>query len=154
MSDERLLTAYRNTSYFADTPAGRQRIRIGEAHPALDTLLTARGHRHWAYVTAHNPGSVPLTAEENRARHTRLEADVRARGYEVFPGEGIGDDGEWPPEASLLILGMPRAEATALGHAHAQRAVVWGGVGESALLLICSRHPAESAQAEPPKDAL
>jgi Protein of unknown function (DUF3293) len=154
MSDERLLTAYRNTSYFADTPAGRQRIRIGETHPALDTLLTARGHRHWAYVTAHNPGSVPLTAEENRARHRRLEADVRARGYEVFPGEGIGDDGEWPPEASLLILGMPRAEATALGHAHAQRAVVWGGVGESALLLICSRHPAESAQAEPPKDAL
>jgi hypothetical protein len=116
--------------------------------------LTARGLRHWAFVTAHNPGSVRLTAEENRTRHTRLEADVSARGYEAFPGEGVGDDGEWPPEASLLILGMPRAEATALGQAHAQRAVVWGGVGEPALLLICSRHPAESAQAEPPKDAL
>jgi hypothetical protein len=120
----------------------------------LDTLLTARGHRHWANVTAHNPGSVRLAAEENRTRHTRLEADVRARGYEVFPGEGVGDDGEWPPEASLLILGMSRAEATALGHAHAQRAVVWGGVAEPALLLICSPHPAESARAEPPKDAL
>jgi hypothetical protein len=154
MTDEALLAAYRNTSYFADTPAGRLCIRIGEAHPVLDTLLIARGHRHWAYVTAHNPGSVPLTAAENSARHTRLEADVRARGYEAFTGEGVGDDGEWPSEASLLILGMPRAEATALGHAHAQRAVVWGGVGEPALLLTCSRHPAESAQAEPPKDAL
>ena len=69
---------------------------------------------------------------------------MSARGYEAFPGEGVGDDGEWPAEASLLILGMSRAEATALGHAHAQRAVVWGGVGESALLLICSQHPAES----------
>ena len=86
---------------------------------------------------------MPLTTDENRARHARLEADVRARGYEAFPGEGVGDDVTWPPEASLLILGMPRAEATALGHAHAQRAVVWGGLGEPALLLICSRHPAE-----------
>ena len=146
MTDERLLTAYRNTSYFADTPAGRLRIRIGEAHPVLDTLLIARGHRHWAYVTAHNPGSVPLTAEENGARHTQLEADVRARGYEAFAGEGVGDDGAWPAEASLLILGIARDEATALGHAHAQRAVVWGGVGESALLLICSPHPAEPSQ--------
>jgi hypothetical protein len=125
------------------------RIRIDEAHPALDALLAARGHRHWAYVTAHNPGSVPLTADENRARHARLEADVRARGYEAFPGEGVGDDGEWSPEASLLILGMPRAEATALGHAYAQRAVVWGDVGEPALLVICSPHPAE-----PPENAL
>lgn len=120
----------------------------------LDTLLTARGLRHWAYVTAHNPGSVQLTADENRTRHTHLEVDVRARGYEVFPGEGVGDDGEWPPETSLLILGMPRAEATALGHAHGQRAVVWGGVGEPALLLICSRHPAEPAPPQPPSDAL
>jgi hypothetical protein len=141
--------AYRKTSYFADTPAGRLCIRIGEAHPVLDALLIARGHRHWAYVTAHNPGSMPLTADENLARHARLEADVSARGYEAFPGEGVGDDGAWPAEASLLILGMPRAEATALGHAHAQRAVVWGGVGEPALLLICSRHPAE-----PTPDAL
>ena len=100
-------------------------------------------------MTAHNPGSVPLTAEENGARHTQLEADVRARGYEAFAGEGVGDDGAWPAEASLLILGIARDEATALGHAHAQRAVVWGGVGEPALLLICSRPPAER-----PPDAL
>ena len=96
-------------------------------------------------MTAHNPGSMPLTTDENRARHARLEADVSAREYEVFPGEGVGDDGEWPPEASLLILGMPRAEATVLGHAHAQRAVVWGGVGEPALLLICSRRTTDPA---------
>jgi hypothetical protein len=146
--------AYRKTSYFADTPAGRLCIRIGEAHPILDTLLAARGHRHWTYVTAHNPGSVQLTADENRARHTRLEADVRARGYEALPGEGVGDDGAWPAEASLLILGMPRAEATALGHAHTQRAVVWGSAGEPALLLICSPHPAEPAPPQAPSDAL
>jgi hypothetical protein len=146
MDEHPLDTAYHKTSYFADTPAGRLRIRIGETHPVLDTLLAERGHRHWAYVTAHNPGSVPLTADENRARQTRLEADVRARGYEAFPGEGVGDDGEWSPEASLLILGMPQTEATALGHAYAQRAVVWGGVGKPALLVICSPHPAESSE--------
>jgi hypothetical protein len=154
LDEHPLDTTYRNTSYFADTPAGRLSIRIGEAHPVLDTLLAQRGLRYWAYVTAHNPGSMPLTADENRTRHTRLEADVGERGYEAFPGEGVGDDGEWPPEASLLILGMSRAEATALGRAHAQRAVVWGGVGEPALLLVCSRHPAGATPAEPPSDAL
>ncbi len=118
------------------------RIRIGETHPVLDALLAARGLRHWAYVTAHNPGSIRLPAEENRVRHTRLRSDVSARGYEAFPGEGVGDDGEWPPETSLLILGMPRVEATALGQAHAQRAVVWGAVREPALLLRCPPHPA------------
>ena len=107
-------------------------MRIGEAHPVLDTLLTARGSRSWAYVTAHNPDSAPLTADENRIRHTRLEADVSARGYEALPGEGVGDDGTWPPEASLLILGMSRADAIALGLAHGQRAVVWGELGEPA----------------------
>jgi hypothetical protein len=144
MADERLFSAYRKTTYMADTPVGRLCIRIGRAHPDLDALLTARGHRHWAYVTAHNPGSVPFTAEQNRARHARLEADVAARGYEAFPGEGVGDDGEWPPEASLLILGMPRDVAAALGRAHAQRAVVWGGLGEPALLLVCSPHPSDA----------
>jgi hypothetical protein len=112
-------------------------------------LLTARGLGSWGYVTAHNPGSVTLTTDENRMRHTRLVAEVGARGYEAFPGEGIGDNGEWPAEASLMVLGMPRAETTALGHAHAQRAVVWGAVGEPALLLICSPHSAEPAPTTP-----
>ena len=28
-----------------------------------------------------------------------------------FPGEGVGDDGRWPPESSLLILEIAEAEA-------------------------------------------
>jgi hypothetical protein len=152
--DERLLEAYRKTSYVADTPAGRLCIRIGGAHPVLDALLTARGLRHWAFVTAHNPLSCPSSAGQNRVRHARLEAEVRARGLEAFQGEGIGDDAAWPAEASLLILGMSRADASALGHAHAQHAVVWGGIGEVAMLLICSSPTAEPATADPGPDAI
>jgi hypothetical protein len=143
--DERLLAAYRNTSYLADTPAGRLCIRIGETHPVLDALLTARGLRHWAFVTAHNPLSRPSPADQNRERHARLEADVNAGGYESFAGEGVGDDRAWPPETSLLILGMSRTDAVTLGHAHAQHAVVWGGIGAPALLLICSGPAADPA---------
>lgn len=117
-------------------------MRIGEAHPELDGLLVAQGHTSWAYVTAHNPRSVPVPADENRARHGRLEADVLARGYATFPGEGVGDDGTWPPETSLLILGISPSEAVALGFAHGQRAVVWGALGEPALLLFCPQDPA------------
>jgi hypothetical protein len=93
-------------------------------------------------VTAHNPRSEPLSADENRARHQRLQIDVSARGYAAFPGEGIGDDRTWPPEISLLILGMSPAEAVALGAAHGQRAVVWGALGEPAVLLPCPQRPA------------
>jgi len=84
---------------------------------------------------------VAFAADENRARHGRLETDVSARGYVAFPGEGVGDDLTWPPEASLLILGIARSEAIALGHAHGQRAVVCGELGEPALLLLCSEGP-------------
>lgn len=108
-------------------------------HPELDRLLTARGLRCWAYLTAHNPNSEAFAADENQRRHGRLETHVSARGYGAFPGEGVGDDQTWPPEASLLILGIPRSEAMALGLAHGQRAVVWGELGEPALLLLCSQ---------------
>jgi len=93
-------------------------------------------------VTAHNPRSALLSADENRARHQRLQIDVSARGYAAFPGEGIGDDRTWPPETSLLVLGMSRSEAVALGAAHGQRAVVWGALGEPAMLLRCPHGPA------------
>ena len=101
-----------------------------------------QGHTSWAYVTAHNPRSVPLPSEENRARHRRLEAEVRARGFAAFVGQSVGDDGTWPPETSLLILGISRSEAVALGFTHGQRAVVWGALGEPARLLFCPESPA------------
>jgi len=137
MSDA-LFAAYRNTSFFADTSRGRLCLRVGRASPEIDALLAASGVRMWAYVTGFNPGSILLTPDENEQRHQRLELEVKRRGYTTFPGEGIGDDGQWPPERSLLILGIVRDDAIRLGREFGQRAVVYGEEDGPAMLLPCS----------------
>jgi hypothetical protein len=135
--DADLISAYRRTSFFANTDRGRIRVRIGEHNADLDALLRAVGRRSWAYVTAYNPGSIVLSVEENADRQSALESGVQTAGYRIFAGEGVGDDGQWPPEPSLLILGIDRQAAIELGHRHGQRAVVWGELGTEAGLLLC-----------------
>src|SRR6058998_2271477 len=109
-----LLDAYRRTTFFAGTPAGRLGLRIGETCSGLDALLERNGAETWAYVTAFNPGSVRVSEDENIARHRQLEDAVARRGFVSYPGEGVGDDGCWPPEPSLLILGIGREESERL----------------------------------------
>src|SRR5438128_2677055 len=130
-----LFAAYRNTSFFADTSPGRLCLRVGRASPEIDALLAAYGVCTWAYVTGFNPGSILLPPEENENRHQRLARETERRGYTTFPGEGIGDDGQWPPERSLLILGIGRDDAIDLGREFGQRAVVYGEEGGPAVLL-------------------
>src|SRR2546425_5971795 len=126
---ERLLQAYRETSFFADTPHGHLELRIGDPCPRLEHLLVSLGARTWAYVTAFNPGSISLSHEENHQRHLRLEQRVQALGLPVFPGEGLGDDRTWPAERSLLIAGVSREAAIHLGREFGQLAVVYGEIG-------------------------
>src|SRR5438874_5633909 len=93
---EDLLHAYRRTSFFAETPQGRLRLRIGSPNHELDQLLYSLGIQTWAFVTAFNPGSALLPDGENGRRHLLLEDRVRQLGLRAFPAEGLGDDGKWP----------------------------------------------------------
>ena len=138
MGDDVLMSAYRQTSFFADTPRGRFCLRVGSRHADLDAWLVADGVRCWAYVTACNPGSVPLSDTDNRRRQEDLERVVVDMGHRFCRGEGIGDDRRWPPEQSLLMLGIARAETIALGRRFGQHAIVYGEVGGEAQLLRCS----------------
>src|SRR5437867_13072483 len=134
-----LLEAYRRTTFVADTRKGRMRLRVGQHCSELDALLAGHGVATWAYVTASNPGSVPLTAEENTALQHRLGGSVAELGLVSYPGEGIGDDGRWPPEPSLLILGIGRDGAKRLGREFGQLAIVYGETQREAELLECGR---------------
>jgi dihydroflavonol-4-reductase len=132
-----LRAAYHRTSYEVEAPGGRLRLRVGEPCPALDALLDRHGVRDWAYVTAHNPGSVPRAHPVNEREHDRLAAEVRDLGHAAYPGEGVGDDGSWLAERSLLVLGITREEARALGRRYEQAAVVVGRRGGAPELLFC-----------------
>jgi hypothetical protein len=136
-SEPGLWDAYLRTSYCARTPLGLIRLRIGKASNELDKLLTERRARDWAYVSACNPASQPLSREENERRHQELVKMVRSLGKPFFPGEGIPDDGRWQIEASLLILDIAEDHATRLGCDFGQNAIVVGMLGGVPRLKSC-----------------
>jgi hypothetical protein len=131
-----LLTAYLSTNYCVDLPQGRVLLRIGERAPALDAILEAHEQEQWAFVTAHNPGSRP-DAPGNADRHAELLSWVQARGLPWFAARSVADDGGWPEEESLLIVGLAHEEARRLGRRFGQVAIVVGDFGGPALLLAC-----------------
>lgn len=128
LSDEeraRLDAAYRATTY----RVGKLGLRIGEPHPQLDLVLEARGLTDYTYLTAANPLSRQLHEDDNRRRMRDLVARVGAMGLQHLRGASYSDDGEWPPEPSILVLGLEEAGGIELGREFGQNAVVVGRVG-------------------------
>jgi len=118
-----------------ESPLGAFVIRCGEQSPEVATLLTDERVGQWAFVTAENPGSAPLDRRANAERMRQLRAAVEALGFRHYPGRGESPGGDWPAEASLLVLGIPEAEAVALGRRFAQLAILTGSRDEPARLV-------------------
>ena len=131
-----LKQAYERTTYWV-FPAPHQRfaLRCGEASAALDLLLTAAQCRHWAFISACNPQSAQLTEAENSARMAQLATAVEQGGWACLPALGEGAAGDWPPEESLLVLGIQAAEALALARHFDQAALLLGTLGEPVRLV-------------------
>ena len=150
--------AYRAAIYRADLPAGHTRIRVGDPTPALDRLLAETGHATWTLLTAHNPYSNRLTPAENAARHAELADALAATGLTQFPGEGAANpDGpdwpaDWPPETSVLILGLPEPDALSLARRFGQNALLRGRLaGPADLVWTDPPGPATLSSDRPPK---
>lgn len=112
MLDPEFDSAYRSTSYSVIVP-GREpiSIRCGARCMPLDLLLAESRATDWACISACNPRSAPLDEHANAERMMRLEMLVHGRGLNCFQGEGQADDGDWPPEPSLRVLGISEADA-------------------------------------------
>lgn len=120
------LLAFRTTNYCVAAAAPFV-LRIDAPSEELAALHAAAGVSCSAFVTACNPGSVDLGAAANAPRMAALLAELRAAGVAFVPGEGRHPDNGWPPEPSVLALGLGREPARALGARHGQDAVVWCG---------------------------
>jgi putative PIN family toxin of toxin-antitoxin system len=103
-------------------------LRIGVPSARLDALLAGFGAAGAAFLTAVNPGSEPRGAAENRAAMEKLDAALAAANYSRLPGEGRDPKGGWR-EPSVLVPGLARAEAAALGRRFGQNALVHVEVG-------------------------
>lgn len=135
MRTPELEAAYLATDYWVeDAPNGPFAIRVGEISIELEELLLEEVAVEWAYVTACNPGSMPLSDEENRARTECLRDSLIAPGMRFYPGVAVGDDDSWR-EASFLVLDLSEGDALGLAKRFGQNAIVAGRIGEPARLV-------------------
>ncbi len=137
-SIDALAEAYRATTYLIEAAGGTIPLRIGERAADLDRLLASSGASGWAIVTPENPDSRIVPIEANERAWARFRADVEEGGWHGMPTVARGDDGLWPPERGLLLLGISRDAALELGRRHGQVAIVAGVRGGAPELLFCA----------------
>jgi len=126
------LEIYARAQYRVRLPRGGHAvIRIHHALPASLRACLAEGHTPWAFITAWNPASRPLSPVVNRSRQRQLLTQLhRLRPLpRITAGVGTGsaDDGNprWR-EPSLFVAGIELERVDALMRAFDQNAVVCG----------------------------
>lgn len=119
----RLDAAYRATAYGVRCQGREVVLRVGSAPPPLPWGAC----RQACVVTACNPASRLRPAAVNRLAGRRLAWALRRRGLRSVPSVARGDAGDWPPESGLLVFGISRRSAAALGRALRQNAVLHAG---------------------------
>jgi len=111
-------------------------LRIGEPSADLDALLESKSATAAAYLTAANPRGQEQPEADNVIAAAALRRSLSEAGYACLPGEGRDPDGKWKPEKSVLVLGMTREDALALGRALDQNAIVFVERGKAPELLV------------------
>lgn len=135
--DPTLIQAYRRTRYSADLDGAAIVLRVDEPSPVVAAAIAAAGTPGAAFITAENPYSISLAAQDNAASQALLKSELAALGATVFEGVGQGDDPNWPGEASYLAVGISRDQACLLGRKYQQNAFVWiGANGTPELVLL------------------
>jgi hypothetical protein len=131
-----LIEAYKRTQYLVHTKDGILALRVGQPSKELANLIHAARAVGGAFITAENPFSEALAADENKARQAHLREDLVGLGAVVIDGAGQGDDPSWPAEASYAAIGISREQACDLGRKYQQNAIVWFGAGGTPNLIV------------------
>jgi len=133
-------TASMTTRYTIDLPDGYYlTLTIGAPSPEMDSLLSQNHATHYAYLTAYNPQSTTLSADENLLRHEQLCKEITQRGFTYLTGKAIPDTGEWDPETCVFAFDMPRVTVLELCQEYAQDGAVVGELGSAPKLMFT--HP-------------
>ena len=111
-------------------------LRIGVHNPDLDELLEAEGAATAAYVTAHNPRGEARTAWQNEIANAALVELQTKAGHPCYEGEGRDPEERWAAERSVLVIGISRSDAEAVGRAFEQNAIVFVEKGRAPELVL------------------
>ena len=131
-----LIASYRAADYRAGSGSAAISLRIDQCSESLSQLLAASGRQCAVFITAYNPCSQSCSFEVNQAAHTRLRAELSRHTDQIIEGTGSDPSGAWPPEQSLLALGIDLATAQALGRQFGQNAVVWADADAIPRLIL------------------
>ncbi len=119
-----LLQAFAETHYIVhhEDPFA---MHIGQPCPELKKLMAEHNALSAAFITAWNPFSQNLPAEENNSRQEELNATLKKRGLICIDGIGKHPRNNYPGEVSVLVLGLDLGAAEALARHYEQHAFVW-----------------------------
>lgn len=143
MNWELLSTFYRKTTYKIFVSETKViDLRIDTFTQDLNNLLIQSGHEAGCLLTAYNPRSIELPDVANITANKKLVEELKQRGLQFLPGEGIGDfdpslSKQWQSEPSFFVFVLNRAEALALGEKYQQNAVVYCAKECAPELLRC-----------------
>lgn len=136
MTDERKKweELYRATDYHC--PDAAVTVKPGFSSETMARLTAGLPEKGYAFITAWNPGSEPVSSARNLKQNSMLEKIITQKQYIYFEAKGIPHQQGWQPEDSFLILGITRDDAAALGREFNQRAILYGRGAEPPQLLF------------------
>ena len=129
-----LQTAYEQAVYEVYNDEDTIGLSVGEYCPELDRIIP-EDCLCWALITAYNPYSQCLSEAENRQRHQKLLEYLSGLQYTSLTAVGKDKNNVWTPEQSLLIFGLNRQGAIAIGRQFQQNAIVYGELHQPVELL-------------------
>lgn len=87
--------------------------------------MRVKGCLSAAFITAFNPFSEVLSADENELRHQSLIEEIGRLERDKYEGFGSDQSGDWPVEKSLLVLDVEKPRAIKLAKDFGQNAILW-----------------------------
>lgn len=134
--------AYRDAVYVVHAKDKNIHLKVGDSNSEMGDLMRLHGVKSAALITAFNPRSVLVTAQENVRNHNALVADINVLGLESLSGEGGDVSNAWPSEPSVLALGISLQDAELLSDRYRQNAFLWIA-GSDGSVRLNLRYPVE-----------
>ncbi len=133
--DPQLRAAYERALYVV-YGSPEVEFRIGETSDLLDAMMQISRVATAAFVSSANRRGAPTPENERRLADFLLRSQLCGLSYRIYHGDGRDPQGVWNAEPSVLIIGIPRAEAEALGRRLEQNAIVFIEKGKAPELVV------------------
>ena len=132
-----LAAAYAEAEYVVEHGGQALRVQVGQAATDLEASLPAT---RYAFITAWNPASTPLSDPDNRLADARLVARLEGLGLARRPAWAQSPDGRWR-EPGWLLLDASSAQVLELAREFGQAGVLDWARGEPVSLYMLASCP-------------